>query len=93
MREEDIAHKHRERVSPFGIERGTVAATVGTIHDVVMHQTSDMDQFQNHGEIDMIGNDATGSATREERQRRTEALPTAADGILDIMLDTGIDRF
>ena len=47
-----------------------------------------MDQLQNDREIDMIGNDASGGTSGEECQSWTKSLSTAADGILDIVLDT-----
>ena len=60
---EAVAEQDRNGVSPFGIRRGLVAAEFRPVHDVIVDKRGDVDQFQNHSQIDV----ARGDFTRRTR--------------------------
>ena len=90
MREQDIPHQHGQGVAPLRIERGTVTSLVGPVHDVVMDETRDMDEFEDHRQIHMVRDDAPGGSSGQKSKGRSQALPTAADRILEVVLDAGV---
>jgi hypothetical protein len=53
LREEAIAEQNAKRISPSGIHRGLGPPPFGFVHDVVVHEGGDMNQLNDHREIDM----------------------------------------
>ena len=56
-----------------------------------MHQRSDVDEFDDDGQIDMSGIDCACGAPREQSQQRPKTFPTAADRVNDVPFDCGIE--
>ena len=53
MREKHIAEQNAERISPARIDRRLGAAAFRFVHDVVVHEGGEVDQFHDHREIEM----------------------------------------
>ena len=60
------------------------------IHHVVVHQRGDVNEFHDHGEIDMPGFDLSGCAAGEESKQRPKAFALAAKGVDDVAFDSRI---
>ena len=58
-----------------------------------MDKTRDVDQFHDHCQIDMIGDNPSGGSSRKKSEGGTQTLTTPADGIFKIVLDTSIHSF
>jgi hypothetical protein len=56
-----------------------------------MHQCRDVDEFHDHGEIEMSGIDFPGGAAGKQSQQRPKTFTTAADCIDDVTFDCGIE--
>jgi hypothetical protein len=56
-----------------------------------MHQRGDMNEFNDHGEIDVSRVDRASGAARKQRQQRPKPFATAADSIDDVAFDCGIE--
>jgi hypothetical protein len=56
-----------------------------------MHQRGEMNEFNDHSEIDMPGMNLSGSAAGKQRQQRAKAFPTAADRVDDVTFNGGIE--
>ena len=55
-----------------------------------MHQRRDVNQFNDHGEIDMSGIYLAGRAAGQKRNQRPQTFPMSADGVTDVTLDRRI---
>jgi hypothetical protein len=62
------------------------------VHHVVVYQRGDVDEFHDHGEIDMPGFDLSGGAACQQSQQWAKAFAPAPDSIDDITFDCGIER-
>ncbi len=89
--EEDIAQKDADRVAPFGVRGGLVAAEFRAVDNVVMDKRGDVDEFQDHREIDMGGRDFSGGSGGEEGQGGAKAFASGAANVGDVALDGGIE--
>jgi hypothetical protein len=56
-----------------------------------MHQRGEMNEFNDHSEIDMSGMDLSGSAAGKQSQQRSKAFPAAADRVDDVTFNCGIE--
>src|SRR5439155_5373097 len=90
MCEEAIAQQRAERISPTRVYGWPRPASFRFIHDVVMHERRDVDQFDNHGKIDMSSVEITGRAAGQKRKQRAQTFPAAANGVGHIAFDVGI---
>ena len=50
-----------------------------------------MDEFNDHGEIDMSGIDLSGGAAGKQSQQRSKTFTAAADRVDDVTFDCGIE--
>ena len=65
LREEAIAEEDAQRIPPARIDGRLAAPPFGLIHDVVVDEGGDVDQLDDHGEIDVGGSDSTAGATAQ----------------------------
>jgi len=56
-----------------------------------MHQRGEMDQLDDHGEIDMLRRRFSTRVRGEQHQRGADALATAIERVADIARDAGIE--
>ena len=56
-----------------------------------MHQCGDMNELNDHGEIDMPGVDLSGGAAGKQSQERPKAFAPAAYSVDDVTFDCGIE--
>jgi hypothetical protein len=89
--EQAVSEKNRQRVSPFRVYGWSFASNIGSIHDVIMDQTREMNQFQGDREIDMAGTNGACRRSGQERQRRAQPLPAAPDGVTDVPFNGWIE--
>ena len=89
--EEDIAEEDADRVAPFGVGGRLVAAEFRAVDDVVVDERGDVDEFQDHREIDMGGCDFSRGSGGEEGQGRSEAFAASAANVGNVALDGGIE--
>ena len=92
VREKHVAEQDAERIAPARVDCRLGAAAFRVIHDVVVHQRREMDQFDDDREIDMLRSDRAGRATAEEREERAQPFAASADGVGDISFDRWIKR-
>ena len=57
-----IAQQHAERISPARIHRRLGPAPFRFVHGVVMHQGGDVNQLDDHRQIEMTGRDPAARA-------------------------------
>ena len=63
--EKAIAQEDAQRISPAGVDGRLRAPAFGFIHDVVVHEGGDVDQLDDHGQIEMRrGNSAAGATAQ-----------------------------
>ena len=72
----------------WGLLLGT--PSLGFVHNVVVHQRRDVNQFNNHGQIDVSGVDLAGRAAGQKRNQRPQTFSVSADGVADVTLDRWI---
>ena len=53
VREKDVAQQDAERVSPARVDRRLGTAAFRLVHDVVVHEGREMNQFHDHREIEV----------------------------------------
>jgi hypothetical protein len=92
MREEAIAQQNAERISPPRVSSGLCTPALRFIHNVIVHKGSDMDQFHDHGQIDMARIDLAGSAASEKCQQRAKAFSATAHSIYNVAFNCRIKR-
>src|SRR5437667_12552219 len=90
MREETVAQQNAQRISPARIYGGPRAPTLGLVQDVVVHESGDVNEFNDNGKIDMFRIDFAGRTAGQEGKQRTQTLPSAANGVGHIAFDVGI---
>lgn len=93
MSEETIPEQDRQGVTPLRIDGRLVAPNVGSVHNVVMHQSGQMDELHNNGQVDVTGADRTGRGTGQQGDDRAKAFAAAAAGVLEIALDGRVKGF
>jgi hypothetical protein len=57
-----------------------------------VYQRGDVNEFHDHGEIDMPGFYLSGGAASKQSQQGAKAFASAPDSIDDVTLDCGIER-
>ena len=82
-----IPEQHAERIPPPRIDRGLRAPAFRFIHDVVVDERSDVDQFDDHRQIEMPGRHSAAGPAAQQRHDGPEPFPAAADRIGDVTLD------
>src|SRR5919106_58124 len=90
MCEKTIAQKNAERIAPAGIQGGLPPPTLGLIHDIVVHEGGDVDEFDDDSKIDMSRIDFSGCATGQKGKQRPQTFTAATNSISHITLDIGI---
>ena len=90
MCKEAIAQQNAQRISPARVHGRLGAAPLGFVHDVVVHQRRDVNQFNNYGKIDMSGVDLAGRAAGQERNQRSQTFPMSPESVTDVTLDRRI---
>ena len=91
MGEQRIAEENADRIAPLGIDRRTLPAQVGAIHDVVMHQRRDMDQFDDHGQINVTGGDFSRGPAGQQGQGRTQPLARRSAHVVHVTFHRRIE--
>ncbi len=62
LRKKAIAEQNAKGISPARVDRRLRAAPFRFVHDVVVDERRDMDQFHDHGQINMPGGYPAGHA-------------------------------
>jgi hypothetical protein len=57
-----------------------------------MHQGGEVNELNDHSEINVPGLDLSGCATGKQSQQRSKAFPPAAERVHDVTFDCGIER-
>jgi hypothetical protein len=57
-----------------------------------MDERREMDEFENHGQLDVTWRNISGGSSGQERERWPQSLTTAAAGVGDITFDGRIKR-
>src|SRR5271165_2272994 len=65
MGEQTVAEQDGQGIAPFGIDGRLLTPHIGAVHDVVVHESSEVDEFQDYGQIDMTGADISSSCAGE----------------------------
>ena len=91
VREETVAEQNTEGISPARIHGRLRAAPFRLVHHVVVQERGDVNQFHDHGKIDMFGIDCAGRATGEERDKRAEPFAAPADRISDVAFNRRVE--
>ena len=89
--EEGVAQQHGERVSPAGAGGRRAPAQFGAVHDVVVHEGGDVDQFEHHAEAQVDVLDAAGGAGGEGDEGGSDAFAAGAGDVADVALDGGVE--
>jgi hypothetical protein len=89
--EKAVSEQNAQRISPTSVCGRLRTTPFRFIHHIVMHQRSDVDEFDDDGQIDMSGIDCACGAPREQSQQRPKTFPTAADRVNDVPFDCGIE--
>src|SRR6266700_1258230 len=90
MREKTIAQKNAKRIAPARVHGGLCPAAFGLVHDVVMHERRDVDEFDDYGKIDVARVDFPGCAAGEKREKWAQTFTAATDSISHIAFNVGI---
>jgi len=90
MREKHVSEKNAERVAPACVHGRLGTPPLGIVHDVVVHEGREMDQFNDDCQIQMPRNECTHGSTAQERNQWTQAFAATADRISNITLDRWI---
>ena len=90
MREKTIAQKNAERIAPARVQGWLPPTPLGLIHDVVVHERGDVNEFDDHGKIDVARVDFASCAAGEKSKKRAQTFTPTADGIGHITFDVGI---
>src|SRR5437660_1583947 len=90
MREKTIAQKNAERIAPARVHSGLCPAALGLVHDVVVHERGDVDEFDDHGKIDVSRVNFASCAASQKRKKRSQTFTATTDGIGHIAFDVGI---
>ena len=72
--EETITKENAQSVTPLGICCGSLSANLGSIDDIIVHQSGHMDQFEDHGQLIVLICDLPGRSSGEEGQGRAYAF-------------------
>ncbi len=91
MCKEAIAQQNAQRISPARISSRLRATALGFVHHVVVHQRRDVNEFHNHGKINMSRVDLSGCATSQKRQQRPQTFAPAADCVRNVAFDCRIE--
>ena len=91
MREQGITKQNTERISPSSIQSWLAASAFRLIHDVIVHEGGEMNEFDDNGEIDMCIGDSATRAAREQRHQRPQSFAIAVQCIGDVAVDRGIE--
>ena len=86
MGKESVTQKDSDGISPLGIRRGLVAAEFRPVHDVIVNERGDVDELEDHSQIDMAGSDFSGCAGRKESESGPQTLSTSAANVGHIAL-------
>ena len=92
MGKEAVAQQNRDGISPFGIRRGVVASEFRPVHDVIVDERGDVDELENHSQIDMARGDFSRCASRKEGEGRAKAFSPSPANIRHIALDGRIKQ-
>ena len=90
---EAVAEQDRNGVSPFCIRRGLVAAEFRPVHDVIVNKGGDVDEFQNHSQIDVACGDFSRRTRRKEGECGAKAFAACTANIGNIAFDGWVERF
>src|SRR5581483_1776415 len=77
--------------APLGVGGGLPAALVGTVENVVVHQSGGVNELEDDGEIEVAGADVAGGAAGEEGEGGAEALAVALDRVGDVAFHGGVE--
>jgi hypothetical protein len=61
------------------------------VHYIVVHKRGDVDEFHDHGKIDMSGVDLAGRTTSQKRQQRPQTFASTTHCVHDVALDCRIE--
>ena len=92
MGKETVTQKDSDGISPLGIRGGLVAAEFRPVHDVIVNERGDVDELEDHSQIDMAGSDFSGCAGRKESESRAKAFSPSPANIRHIALDGRIKQ-
>ena len=90
--EEAVSQQDTETAAPFGNSGRLSATNVGTVHDVVVNQRCDVDEFENDGEARMAFMRAAGSTASKHGESRADPFAGSFADVAHISFDTGIER-
>ncbi len=89
--EEAIAKEHRQFRAPFRDSGRLAAPFAGAVHDVVMNQRGEMDEFHHDGEVDMGRSRLACRLRGEQNKRGADALAAAFERVADVTRNAGIE--
>ena len=91
MREKAIAQKNAERVSPARVHGRLAAAPLGLIHDIVVHECGDMNEFDDYRKVEMARINLARCTAGQKGKKWSQTFAASAYGIGHIAFDRGIE--
>src|SRR5436190_24395971 len=64
--EQTIAEQHAQGISPAGVDRRLGPTPLGLVHDVIVNEGGDMDQLDDHGQIEMARSDFAARSSAQK---------------------------
>src|SRR6266480_1817508 len=86
-----IAQQDTERISPARICGGLRSTPLRFIHYIVVHKRGDVDEFHDHGKIDMSRVYLPSCATGQERQQRSQTFASTTYSVDNVAFDRRIE--
>jgi hypothetical protein len=91
MGEQAIPEEDSDVVSPARSHRGTTPTDHGTVHDVVMDESRQVDHLEQHGDRDMVLHDASDAPGAEAHEGGSELFTPVVEGIAGLARDLGLE--
>ena len=91
MREKPVAEQDAERISPARVKGRLRPAPFRFVDNIVVHQRRDVNQFHDHGKIDMFRFDRANCSAGQQRDQWAQSFSAATDCVTDITLDRRIE--
>ena len=81
LREQEVTGQDGDRVAPPGVDRGTAAADLGLVHDVVVEQRGQVGQLDSHRRLDDPRVPGVAELRGQQHQQGPEPLAARRDGM------------
>ena len=89
--EERITEEDSGDGAEFAGGGAAAAANVGFVHDIVVHERGEVDEFDDGGDADEVGRDDAGAApAAEKNERGADAFARSVDAVIGHGADLGL---